>query len=51
MYILLGRRNPRKLTCFTAKFEEEAIEHFEKSLGEFMVYDEHFNFGAVKKCW
>ena len=22
-----------------------------KYLGEFLVYDEHSNFGAVKKCW
>ena len=43
-----ARRDVRKLTCLTAKFQEEAIE---KSLGEFMVYDEHSSFGAVKKCW
>ena len=50
MYIFFKRRDARKLTCLTAKFQEEAIDHFEKSLGEFMVYDEHSSFGAVKKC-
>ena len=51
VFILFARRDARKLTCLTAKFQEEAIEPFEKSLGEFMVYDEHSSFGAVKKCW
>ena len=51
VYIFFLRRDVRKLTSLTAKFEEKAIEPLEKSLGEFMVYDEHSSFGAVKKCW
>ena len=50
VYIFFARRDVRKLTCLTAKFQEEAIE-IEKSLDGFMVYDEHSSFGAVKKCW
>ena len=47
---VFARRDVRKLTCLTAKFQEEAIEPL-REIGEFMVYDEHFSFGAVKKCW
>ena len=32
-------------------FKRKLQNHFEKSLGEVMVYDEHSSFGAVKKCW
>ena len=30
-------------------FKRKLYNHFEKSLGEFMVYDEHSSFGAVNK--
>ena len=32
-------------------FKRKLLIHFEKSLGEVMVYDEHSSFGVVKKCW
>ena len=51
VYIFFACRDARKITCLAAKFQEEAIEPFRESLGEFMVYDEHSSFGAVKKCW
>ena len=51
VYIVFARRDVRKLTCLNAKFQEEAIEPLRETLGEFMVYDEHSSFGAVKKCW
>ena len=38
---------PASLQSFKRKLQN----HFEKSLGEVMVYDEHSSFGAVKKCW
>ena len=36
---------PASLQSFKRKLQN----HFEKSLGEIMVYDEHSSFGAVKK--
>ena len=54
VYKFLARRGVRKLTCLTAKFQEEAIEPLREIalwLCEVMVYDEHSSFGAVKKCW
>ena len=51
LYIFLARRDVQKLTCLTAKFKKNLQNHFEKSPGEVMVYDEHSSFGAVKKCW
>ena len=52
MYVVFfAHRDIRKLTCLTAKFQEEAIELPRETLGKVMTYDEHFSFGAVKKCW
>ena len=51
VYIFFARRDIRKLTCLTAMFQEEAIEPLREIACEFMVYDEHSSFGAVKKCW
>ena len=48
MHIFFARRDARKLTCLTAKFQEDAIEPLQEILGEFMVYDEHSSFGAVR---
>ena len=50
MYIFFACRDVRKLTCLTAKFQEEAMEPLREALGEVMVYDEHSSFGAVKEC-
>ena len=43
LYICFARRDVRKLTCLTAKFQEEAIEPHREIA--------HSSFGAVKKCW
>ena len=51
MYIFFARPDVRKLTCPTAKYQEEAIEPLREIVGEVMVYDEHSSFRAVKKCW
>ena len=51
MFIFFARRDVRKLTCLTAKFQEEAMEPLREIAGEFTLYDEHSSFGAVKKCW
>ena len=32
-------------------FKKTLQNHFEKSPGDVMVYDEHSSFVAVKKCW
>ena len=40
---------PASLQSFKRK--QPGIEPLRESLGEFMVYDEHSSFGAVKKCW
>ena len=49
--IFFARRDARKLTCLTAKFQEEAIEPFQEIAWRIYGYDEHSSFGAVKKCW
>ena len=41
LYIYFARRNVRKLTCLTAKFQEDPITDIEKSPGEVMVHEEH----------
>ena len=51
VYIFFACRDVRKLTCLTAKFQEEAIEPLREIAGEVMLHDEHSSFGAVKKCW
>ena len=45
VYIFFLRRDTRKL-------QEEAFEPLPEiaCIGEFIVYDEHSSFGAVKKC-
>ena len=32
-------------------FKKTLLNHFKKSPGDIMVYDENSSFGAVKKCW
>ena len=32
-------------------FKKTLQNHFEKSPGEVVVFEEHSSFGAVKKCW
>ena len=50
LYILLVCRDVGKLTCLFASFKKALYNHFEKSPGEVIAYDEHSTFGAVKKC-
>ena len=52
VYISFARRDVRKLTFLTAKFQEEAIEPLREIVWWiYGIYDEHSSFGAVKKCW
>ena len=52
MCIFFPRVVPREsLPASLQSFKRKQKNHFEKLLGEFMVYDEHSSFGAVKKCW
>ena len=52
LYIFFVRRDVRKLTCLTAKFQEDPTRKplREKLPGEVMVYDEHLSFETAKKC-
>ena len=52
VYIIFARRDVRKLTCLTAKFQEEVIEPLrEIAWGSYGIYDEDSSFRTVKKCW
>ena len=51
LYICFARRDVRKLTYLTAKFQKDPIEPLLEIPGKVMVNDEHSSFGAVKKCW
>ena len=51
LYIFLRVATYECLSASLQSFKKIQKNHFEKSSGEVMVYDEHSSFGAVKKCW
>ena len=51
VYIFFGVVTYESLPGSLQSFKRKLWNHFEKSLGKIMIYDEHSSFGAVKKCW
>ena len=45
--VMTDESSPAKLQSFKKTLQN----HFEKSPGEAMVYDDWSSFGAVRKCW